>query len=103
MVDKDYSAAVLAKLIGAEVLLILTDVKQVFLNYGLPNQKGVKSMTVKQAKKYLSERHFHIASMRPKIEPGISFVEHVGKRAVVTSVELAKEGLEGTAGTTIRL
>jgi carbamate kinase len=102
VVDKDYSAAVLAKLIGAQVLLILTDVQQVFLNYGMPNQKGIKGMTVKQARKYLAEGHFHTGSMKPKIESGISYVECGGKRAVITSVERAKEGLKGTAGTTIR-
>lgn len=101
VVDKDHSAAVLAQVIGAEVLLIITDVEQVALNYGLPNQKSIHDMTVKQAKKYLVEGHFQSGSMRPKIESSIRFVESGGKRVVITSVNLAKQGLKGTAGTTI--
>jgi carbamate kinase len=58
-------------------------------------------MTVKQAKKYLAEGHFQSGSMRPKIESSIRFVESGGKRVVITSVNLAKQGLKGTAGTTI--
>jgi carbamate kinase len=101
VIDKDHSASVLAQLIGAEVLLILTDVEQVALNYGLRNQKNLRDMTVKQATKYIAQGHFQPGSMKPKIESSIRFVKAGGKRVVITSAILAKEGLSGTAGTTI--
>ncbi len=101
VIDKDYSAALLAQLIEADVLLILTDVEQVALNYGLRNQKNLHDLSVKQAQKYLARGHFQPGSMKPKIESAIKFLRSGGKRVVITSVGFAKEGLKGTAGTTI--
>ena len=101
VLDKDLSAAAFATLIEAEILLILTDVEKVSLNYGKPDQKELDRMTIKDAKKYLAEGHFPPGSMGPKIESAIRFVESGGEKTVITSIELAKDGLEGKAGTTI--
>jgi carbamate kinase len=101
VIDKDYTAATLATCIGAEVLLILTDVDRVFLNYGKPDQKGIARMTLEEAKSYLAEGHFAPGSMRPKIESAIKFVESGGEKTIITSIEKAKEALEGKAGTVV--
>jgi carbamate kinase len=101
VIDKDHTAATLATSIGAEVLLILTDVDGVFLNYGKPDQKEIARMTLEEAKSYLAEGHFAPGSMRPKIESAIKFVESGGEKTIITSIEKAKEALEGKAGTVV--
>jgi carbamate kinase len=101
VIDKDHTAATLATTIGAEVLLVLTDVDNVFLNYGKPDQKEIDRMTLEEAKKYLKEGHFAPGSMRPKIESAIKFVESGGEKTIITSIEQAKDALKGNAGTVI--
>ncbi len=101
VVDKDHSAALLANLIGACSLLILTDVDAVYLDYGKPGQRAIPAMNTAQAKKWLSQGHFHEGSMGPKMESAIAFVKNGGKRAVITSMEKALDAVAGKAGTTI--
>ena len=101
VVDKDHSAALLANLIGACSLLILTDVDAVYLDYGRPGQRAIPAMTTAQAKKWLSQGHFHEGSMGPKVESAIEFVKNGGKRAIITSMEKALDAMAGKAGTTI--
>jgi carbamate kinase len=101
VIDKDQTAAILATNIGAEVLLILTDVDRVFLNYGKPDQKEIARMTLEEAKRHLAEGHFAPSSMRPKIESAIKFVECGGEKTIITSIEQAKAALEGKAGTVV--
>ncbi|HEY3420044.1 MAG TPA: carbamate kinase [Methanomassiliicoccales archaeon] len=101
VVDKDHSAAVMAHLIGACSMLILTDVESVFLDYGRPEQRAIGPMTVTQAEKWLKEGQFMEGSMGPKVESAIEFVKNGGRRAVITSMEKALEALTGNAGTTI--
>jgi carbamate kinase len=101
VIDKDLSAAVLANVIKAEVLLILTDVEKVFLNYGKPNQHSLSKLTVKTCRKYLEQGQFPSGSMGPKIESAVRFLESGGKRAIITSLEKAEDALAGKAGTTI--
>jgi carbamate kinase len=101
VIDKDLSAALLAKVVKADVLLILTDVEKVFINYGKPNQRPLSRMTVKRARKLLSEGQFPVGSMGPKIESAVRFLEAGGKRVIISSLELAEKALAGRAGTTI--
>jgi carbamate kinase len=102
VLDKDRTAALLAKIIGVETLLILTDVEKVSINYGKPSQKDLDRMTVEECKKYLAEGHFPSGSMGPKVESAISFFSNPGqKKAIIASLEKAEEALRGTAGTTI--
>lgn len=101
VIDKDLGAAVLAKVIKAEVLLILTDVEKVFLDYGKPSQRPIDRMTVQECKKLLSEGQFPVGSMGPKIESAVRFLESGGTRAIISSLEMAEEALAGKAGTTI--
>lgn len=102
VLDKDRTASLLAKIIGVETLLILTDVERVSIDYGKPSQKSLDRLTVQQCRKYLAEGQFPAGSMGPKIESAISFVSSPGrKRAVIASLENAEKALDGTAGTTI--
>jgi carbamate kinase len=102
VLDKDRTAALLAKIIGVETLLILTDVEKVAINYGKPNQTSLDRMTIPDCRKYLSEGQFPSGSMGPKIESAVSFLSNgLGKRAIIASLERAEEALQGRAGTTI--
>jgi carbamate kinase len=101
VIDKDLSAAVLAKVVKAEVLLILTDVEKVFLNYGKPDQDPIDRMTVQECKKFLDEGQFPVGSMGPKIESAVRFLESGGKRVIISSLEMVEEALAGRAGTTV--
>jgi len=101
VIDKDLGAAVLAKVVKAELLLILTDVEKVFLNYGSRRQRAVDRMTVKECRKFLAEGQFPAGSMGPKIEAAIRFLESGGNRVIISSLDMAEEALAGRAGTTI--
>jgi len=101
VIDKDLASEQLAEDVGAEVLLILTDVESVYLNYDKPDQKALARMTVDEAKEYLEGGHFARGSMKPKVEAGIKFVESGGNKAVITSLDKVFEALEGETGTTI--
>ena len=102
VLDKDRTAALLAKTLGVETLLILTDVEKVSVNFGKPDQRALDRVTVQECKKYLSEGQFPEGSMGPKIESALSFLSgSPGRRVVIASLEMAEEALRGTAGTTI--
>ena len=101
VVDKDHVAALLAKSIGASVLLILTDVDKVKLNYGKSNESDLDTMTVKTAKKLLKEGQFLEGSMKPKIQAQIDFLESGGEMGIITSLGSALAALNGKAGTII--
>src|SRR2546428_11823641 len=102
VLDKDRTAALLGKILGAETLLILTDVEKVFINYGKADQRALDRMTVQECRKYLPESQFPAGSMGPKIESAVSFLSGSSrKRVVIASLEKAEEALKGSAGTTI--
>ena len=101
VVDKDLATALLAKDLGAEIFINLTQIDRAYLNFGKPGQKGIDKMTVKEAKKHLSAREFLPGSMAPKIEAAIEFLEAGGEEVVITSPEFLKDALEGRAGTRI--
>ncbi|MGB2698259.1 MAG: carbamate kinase [Candidatus Zixiibacteriota bacterium] len=101
VIDKDRASAVLARDIRAELLLILTGVEKVALNFGTLLQKDLDTLTLKDAKKYLAEGHFPPGSMGPKIEAAIKFLESGGKEVVVTSIGKAYQSVKKKAGTRI--
>ncbi|MEG0073218.1 MAG: carbamate kinase [Clostridia bacterium] len=104
VIDKDKSSARLAIDVKADVLLILTAVDEVCINFNKPNSEKLKSLTVEQAKAYIEENQFSPGSMLPKIEACIKFVENnLNGVAVITSLEKAKEALHGLSGTKITL
>lgn len=101
VIDKDFAAERLASLIGAEMLLLITSVKQVSVFYGTPDQKELPSMTLKEAERYHAEGHFPPGSMGPKIEAAIKFLRSGGKRAIITSLEGIDAAIKGEGGTEI--
>jgi carbamate kinase len=103
VIDKDRTASVLAKRIGAEILLILTDVEKVAIDFGKPSQKNLSKLNASEAEEYLKEGQFGKGSMGPKVEASINFLRHGGKKAIITSLEKSKEALEGKMGTVITL
>ncbi|KAF5090196.1 carbamate kinase [Methanoculleus horonobensis] len=102
VVDKDYTAAILARLVGAEDLLILTDVERVVLNYGRPDRQEIDEMTVREAQSHLAAGQFPPGTMGPKIEAAVGFLEAGGKRVIVASLKDASRALAGRAGTRLR-
>ena len=104
VIDKDRASAILARDIGAEWLLILTDVEKVALHFGTLLQIDLDKLTVEEAKKYQKERHFPPGSMGPKIEAAIQFLESGGKEVIITSISKAYDAVKKkTAGTRIVL
>jgi len=104
VIDKDRASAILARDIGAELLLILTEVEKVALHFGTLLQIDLDKLTIAEAKKYLKEGHFPPGSMGPKIEAAIQFLESGGKEVIITSIPKAYEAVKKkTAGTRIVL
>ncbi len=101
VIDKDHSAALLAALVEAEILLILTDVEKVALNYGKADQQDLDHLTPAEAEQYLREGQFPAGSMGPKIEASLEFLKAGGEKAIITSLDLKMEALSGRAGTTL--
>jgi len=107
VIDKDRASGLLASLIGADMLVILTRVSRVALNFGTPEQKDLGRMTLSEARRYLDEGHFAPGSMRPKIESAIRFLEGqpegtaVTREVIITDPEHLAEALEGKHGTRI--
>lgn len=101
VIDKDYAAALLARVTGAEVLLILTDVEKVALNYGRPTRQDLDRLTVAEAQRYLAEGHFPHGSMGPKIEAAIELLETGGRAAIIATPSGALAALQEKGGTVI--
>ncbi|MBR1468616.1 MAG: carbamate kinase [Prevotella sp.] len=100
VIDKDRASAKLALDLKADMLVILTAVEKVAINFNKPDQKNLDCMTIAEARQYIAEGHFAPGSMLPKVESCISFVENTeGGRALITSLEKAKEALQGKTGT----
>lgn len=103
VIEKDRAAGLLAKEIDADVLMILTSVDNVTLNYGKADEKPITTMSLEDAKAYMADGQFEFSSMLPKIESSIDFITHGnGRSAIITSLEQAGASLAGKAGTTIR-
>lgn len=101
VIDKDYSAALLAQELGAELFIILTQVPQVAENYGRPNQRWLSQLSVSKAKEMLEAHQFPPGSMGPKIRAALQFVEATGQEVLITDAEHLKEALARKAGTFI--
>ncbi len=100
VIDKDLASACLAKGIGAQMLFILTDVPYAYMNYGKSNQKALKKLSVKEARRLLNEGHFPAGSMGPKIQAAAEFAQYGGK-SIITNFSSLKKAMQGKAGTTI--
>ena len=99
VIDKDYTASLLAQELAADLFIILTQVPQVAENYGRPNQRWLDALTVSRAKEMLEHNQFPPGSMGPKIRAAIAFVEKTGKEVLITDAEHLKDALARTSGT----
>jgi carbamate kinase len=104
VIDKDFSAAKLAELIDADMLIILTAVEKVAINFNKPDQKWLDTLTVAEAEQYITEGHIAKGSMLPKIKAAVAFVNSSNGKgsALITLLSKAKDGIEGKTGTRIR-
>lgn len=103
VIDKDRSAALLGKEIGADTLLILTSVDAAYLNYNTENMQKIDSLTIEEAEKYISKGEFAKGSMLPKIEACMEFVrDDDNKLAIITSLDKVGDALNRKCGTVIR-
>ena len=101
VIDKDLAAERLAEVAKADILLILTPVPCAYLNFGKPSQKPIRKLNLPLARNYLRQGQFAEGSMGPKVLAAVRFVERGGRRAIITSPELARKALAGKAGTVI--
>jgi carbamate kinase len=101
VIDKDRASALLANLIAADELIILTGVEKVAINYRKPGERFLDRMSVAECERYLAEGQFPKGSMGPKIEAACDFIRRGGLRVIITSMENATRAVEGQAGTVI--
>ncbi len=102
VVDKDWASARLAELIDADLLIILTAVEKVAINFGKPEQEWLDFLSVADARRYLAAGHFAKGSMLPKVQAALHFAEsRPGRKTLITMLTKAKEGIEGKTGTVI--
>lgn len=102
VIDKDFAAELLAEQVDADILMILTEVEKVAINWGKPDQENLDHLSLKSAVQYIEEGQFAPGSMLPKVEAAMKFVRtYPHKKAIITSLDKAIDALEGKTGTTI--
>ncbi len=102
VIDKDFASEKLAEIIDADYLIILTAVEKVAIRYGQPDVEWISELSVEKAYQYIAEGHFAPGSMLPKVQAALKFAESKkGRKALITSLEKAKEGIAGQTGTLI--
>jgi carbamate kinase len=104
VIDKDLTAAVLARSVGADVLVIATDVENAIIGYGTPDARPVGQVTLSEMEAYAAEGHFASGSMGPKVEAALRFVRSGGRRSIITALDRITEAIdspEGRVGTVI--
>ena len=102
VIDKDFAAELLAEEVGADALLILTEVEKVAIHWGKPDQRDLDHLSLAEAARYVEEGQFGVGSMLPKVEAAMRFVRaNPGKRAIITSLDKCVDALEGKTGTVI--
>lgn len=102
VIDKDFASEKLAEIIGADLLIILTGVDNVYVNYQKPDQKKLETVTVSEMKQYIEEKQFAPGSMLPKVQAAIQFVEACpNAKAIITSLENIENLLTNEDGTIV--
>ena len=102
VIDKDFASEKLAEIVKADLLIILTGVDYVYVNYNKPNQKKLNHVTTSEMKKYISENQFAPGSMLPKVEAAIEFVEKIPTaKAIITSLQNIENLLDHESGTVV--
>ena len=104
VIDKDFAAAKLADLVNADVLLILTAVEHVYVNFGKPDEMALQETSKEQMETYIAEGQFAPGSMLPKVRAALQFAESGTNRvAIITSIDQAVAAIDGEAGTRVRI
>ena len=102
VIDKDFAAELLAENIGADALMILTEVEKVAINFGKPDQKDLSNLTYAECEKYCAEGQFAPGSMLPKVQAAMKFVKaNPSKKAIISSLDKAIAAVAGKTGTHI--
>jgi carbamate kinase len=102
VIDKDFASSKIAEILDADYLIILTAVEKVAINFGTKNEKWLDKLTLEEAQQYIDEGHFAPGSMLPKVKAAMMFASSKkGRKALITSLEKAEEGIEGKTGTLI--
>ncbi|MDY2947413.1 MAG: carbamate kinase [Mannheimia varigena] len=102
VIDKDNASSLLAEKLNADYLVILTAVEKVAINWGKPNQEWLAELSTQQARQYIAEEQFAKGSMLPKVEAALKFAESgANRRALITLLDKAAEGIAGETGTVI--
>ena len=102
VIDKDWASAKLAEMIDADLLIILTAVEKVAINFGKPDEQWLDNLSLRDAERFIEEGHFAKGSMLPKVEAAAAFARSgPGRKALITMLSKAKEGIEGKTGTII--
>lgn len=102
VIDKDLASALMADVLDADTLIILTAVEKVALHYGKPDQQWLTDLPWRDAKRYLEEGQFADGSMKPKVQAAINFVSaKAGRTALITELQKARDGVHGETGTLI--
>ncbi|GAB3067397.1 carbamate kinase [Intrasporangium mesophilum] len=101
VIDKDLTAALLARSVHADVLVIATDVPHAVAAYGTPEARELGHVSLEEMERYAAEGHFASGSMGPKVEAALRFVRSGGSRSVITALELIAEAVDGRIGTVI--
>ena len=102
VIDKDYTAAKLGRIIRAEELWIITDVDHVYQNFGTDSQTPITCMTRQEVKEYYDYGKFQKGSIAPKIKAALHFLKYHGEKVMITSIPCIQDALDGKAGTEIR-
>ena len=102
VIDKDFASSLLARCLGADLLIILTAVEKVAVHFGTPEQQWLNHMTVAQAEAYMAQGEFAPGSMLPKVAAAVEFAKSgPGRQSLITLLDKAAEGIEGKTGTRI--
>ncbi len=102
VIDKDFASSKLAEIVDADYLIILTAVEKVAINFGKEDEKWLSELSIEDCNKYIEEGHFAPGSMLPKVKAAMKFAESKeGRKALITSLEKAAEGIAGKTGTLI--
>ncbi len=103
VIDKDFASSLLAKEIDADLLIILTAVEKVAINFNTPNVRWLDKLTTLEAEEYIEEGHFAKGSMLPKVQAALSFTSSKkGRTSLITLLSKAKDGINGKTGTIIK-
>lgn len=102
VIDKDLAGERLAQEVNADILMILTDVPRVAIDFRGPNERWIEDTSITEMERFESEGHFKAGSMGPKVKAALRFVRNGGQRSIIARLDEALEALEGRAGTQIR-